>query len=177
MAIRPYPNDLISIYQLFDGTKITIRPIRPEDATIEQEFIQNLSQEAKYFRFMEYLQELSPSMLIRFTQIDYDRELALVAIDKKNGKEKNIGVARYIINADAENCEFAIVVADSWQRKGIGSRLMTSLVKVAQLKGLKKMTGIVFASNVHMLELVQRLGFSISNSEDPTIKIVTKPLS
>lgn len=177
MAIHPYPNDLISTYQLADGTNITIRPIRPEDANIEREFVRDLSNESKYLRFMEYFKELTPSMLIRFTQIDYDREMALIATYEKNAKETNIGVARYMINSNAENCEFALVVADAWQNKGIGSKLMTSLIEIAKSKGIKKMTGFVLTQNANMLELVERLGFSISASKNHTIKIVTKSLS
>ena len=79
MAIHPYPAHLLQTWRSADGHNITLRPIRPEDAAIEQDFVKNLSDESKYSRFMNTLQELSQSMLIRFTQIDYDREMALIA--------------------------------------------------------------------------------------------------
>ncbi len=82
MAIHPYPHELIQHYQLANGTNITIRPIRPEDADMEKDFVHRLSERTKYFRFMQSLQELTPEMLVRFTQIDYDREIAFVAISK-----------------------------------------------------------------------------------------------
>ena len=80
MAIYPYPTHLVSQWQLADGTDITIRPIRPEDAELEQEFVRDLSEESKYFRFMNSMQELTETMLVRFTQIDYSREMALIAV-------------------------------------------------------------------------------------------------
>ncbi|RDI36673.1 bifunctional acetate--CoA ligase family protein/GNAT family N-acetyltransferase [Aquicella lusitana] len=177
MAIHPYPHHLISRWQLADGTNITIRPIRPEDAEIEQAFVRSLSPQSKYFRFMEHLQELTQTMLVRFTQIDYDREMALIAAIHQDNKEKNIGVARYIINPDQESCEFALVVADAWQGKGIGSHLMTNLIEEAKMKGLKTMKGEILANNHNMLQLAESLGFTIQTRRDDTsIKIAIKTL-
>ena len=171
LAIHPYPAHLISQIQLADGTDITIRPIRPEDAEIEQEFIRNLSNEARYFRFMNSLHELSQPMLVRFTQIDYHDEMALIAVSLKEDNEKEIGVARYITNPDKKSCEFALVVSDQWQRKGIGHQLMHQLVEIARERGLEIMQGEILSNNFKMLELIQSLGFKVSNSmTDPSIK-------
>lgn len=176
LAIHPYPNYLATSYQLPDK-EIIIRPIRPEDAELEQEFTRNLSSESKYFRFMGYFREPSSMMLVRFTQIDYDREMALVAINKEDPKETIIGVARYITNPDKEKtAEFALVVADAWHKKGIGTALMKTLGRIAKSKNLKSLIGFVFADNVAMLELTKHLGFTISSSGDPTILIVAKEL-
>ncbi len=173
MAIHPYPTYLESNWQLPDGTTINIRPIRPEDADIEQTFVRALSEESKYFRFMDTLQELTPSMLVRFTQIDYDREMAFIAEVQQDGGELEVGVCRYISNPDGESCEFALVVADAWHHRGIGLKLMTTLIDVARSKGLKRMEGEVLAGNRAMLGLVERLGFSSKTSaEDPAIKEV-----
>lgn len=177
MAIHPYPAHLVTHWQLPDGTDITIRPIRPEDAAIEQEFVRHLSEETKYFRFMHAVQELSEPMLVRFTQLDYDRELALIAVTEENGREIEVGVCRYAINPDGESCEFALVVSDQWQHKAIGHRLMGSLIDAARSRGLKTMEGEVLANNHNMLKLVEPLGFTIASSrEDPSIKKVTKVL-
>jgi len=162
MAIYPYPSHLVSQWQLPDGVNITIRPIRPEDAEREQAFVRDLSDEAKYFRFMSTLHELSQAMLVRFTQIDYDREMALIAVTEEQSKEVEIGVCRYVINPDGETCEFALVVSDKWQHKAIGHKLMTSLIEIARHKGLKTMNGEVLASNGNMLKLVDTLGFVIT---------------
>jgi acetyltransferase len=177
MAIHPYPADLLDTWQLADGTDITIRPIRPEDAAIEQAFVRGLSPESKYFRFMHLLQELTPEMLVRFTQIDYDREMALIAVAERDGNEVELGVARYVTNPDGESCEFAVVVADAWHHRGIGSRLMTRLMEVAAARGLTTMEGEVLAENTGMLRMVKGLGFSARPSvEDRDIQVVTRPL-
>ncbi|HDP89896.1 MAG TPA: bifunctional acyl-CoA synthetase/GNAT family N-acetyltransferase [Thioalkalivibrio sp.] len=160
MAIHPYPYDLVHDWQLPDGTRITIRPIRPEDAEIERDFVRNLSEESRYFRFMQALHELTPKMLVRFTQIDYDEEMAFIAVTEVDGHEQELGVARYSINPDRESCEFALVVDDRWHHRGIGSQLMKSLMQAARSKGLRRMEGEVLASNRRMLELAEFLGFS-----------------
>jgi acetyltransferase len=177
MAIYPYPAHLISRWQLADGSNITIRPIRPEDAEIEQAFVRGLSEESRYFRFMNSVQELSTAMLVRFTQIDYSREMALIAVIAEQGKETEIGVARFAINPDANTCEFALVIADAMQGKGLGQKLMTALMDAARDKGLKIMQGEVLKTNAHMLKLMDRLEFSIKDSEeDSNIKNVSKML-
>jgi len=176
MAIYPYPTHLVSHWQLPDGTDITIRPIRPEDAKIEQDFVHNLSEEAKYFRFMHAVQELSDELLVRFTQIDYDREMALIAVTEQDGREVEIGVCRYAINPDGESCEFALVVSDEWQHKAVGHKLMGGLMDAARDKGLKTMEGEVLASNHNMLRLVATLGFSVADSEEDSVKKIVRAL-
>ncbi|MDX2504524.1 MAG: bifunctional acetate--CoA ligase family protein/GNAT family N-acetyltransferase [Gammaproteobacteria bacterium] len=177
MAIHPYPNHLVSLLQLSDGTNIKIRPIRPEDAAIEQSFVRELSPQSKYFRFMQGLNELTQQMLVRFTQLDYNRELALIAVLDHPDKETELGVARYVMNPDGKSCEFALVVADKWQHKGIGSHLMTVLINAAHQSGIKAMDGEILANNHNMLKLAKNLGFSVHTStDDPGLKAVTKQL-
>jgi acetyltransferase len=173
MAIHPYPSDLETHWQLPDGTDVTIRPIRPEDAEIEADFVRNLSDEAKYFRFMHAVHELTPEMLVRFTQIDYNREMALIAVTNEDGHEVEHGVVRYVTNPDQNSCEFALVVSDEFQGHGIGQRMLTRLMEVARSRGLDMMEGEVLANNRKMLELVESMGFQIQTSvDDPAIKYV-----
>jgi len=177
MAIHPYPAHLVTHFQLPDGTDVAVRPIRPEDAELEQNFMRNLSDEAKYFRFMQSLQELTPEMLVRFTQIDYHFEMALIATTEREGQEQQLGVARYVTNPDKTSCEFALVVSDQWQRKGIAHRLMYQLTEVARGRGLELMQGEVLANNHKMLDLVRSLNFQIQNDPaDPSIKHVSLAL-
>jgi acetyltransferase len=177
MAIYPYPTHLVSNWQLADGTHVLIRPLRPEDAALEQEFVRNLSEESRYFRFMDSVQELSESMLVRFTQIDYSREMALIAVKEEHGKEIELGVTRYAINPDGESCEFALVVADNMRGRGLGHKLMIVLMDTARSKGLKIMEGEVLNSNASMLKLMKRLDFTIeTNPDDDSIKTVRKAL-
>jgi acetyltransferase len=112
-------------------------------------------------------------MLARFTQIDYDREMAFVAVSAHDGGEHEIGVARYVSNPDGESCEFALVVANAWQHKGLGSSLMAALIDVARAKGLSRMEGEVLTENTKMLGLMQELGFSVRpNPHDATLRVV-----
>ncbi|MEW8459800.1 MAG: GNAT family N-acetyltransferase, partial [Candidatus Thiodiazotropha endolucinida] len=166
LAIHPYPVNLVNTTQLPNGTNIVIRPIRPEDADLEQTFTRQLSDEAKYFRFMSSIQELTPEMLTRFTQIDYHNEMALIAVTEDGNHEIELGVARYVINPDKKSCEFALVVSDQWQRQGIGHKLMHQLMEVARDRGMEKMEGEVLSNNFKMLDLMKSLYFHISTSPD-----------
>ena len=149
-----------------EGTDVTIRPIRPEDAEIEQDFIRNLSDEAKYFRFMHAVHELTPEMLVRFTQIDYDREMALIAVTEVDGHEVEHGVVRYVTNPDQNSCEFALVISDEFQGHGIGQRMLKRLMEIARSRGLDMMEGEVLTANHRMLDLVRSMDFQVQRSAD-----------
>ncbi|MEI7840771.1 MAG: GNAT family N-acetyltransferase [Methylococcaceae bacterium] len=161
MAIHPYPHELTQHYLAANGTSVTIRPVRPEDAKMETYFINRLSEKTKYFRFHQALQELTPEMLVRFTQIDYDREMAFVAVTDDPDLPNELGVGRYIVNPDGHSVEFAIVVADDCQRLGIGSKLMKTLMQTAKGKGMLSFEAEVLKDNEPTLEMVKKLGFSI----------------
>jgi acetyltransferase len=170
LAIHPYPAQLESLLSLPGGEKLVLRPIRPEDAELEQEFVERLTAQSRRLRFQSSLRSLTPSMLARFTQIDYDREMALVAITQEGGREREVGVCRYIRMPDGRSCEFAIVVADDWQGKGLGRRMMQRLIEVARERGLESMVGWILASNDEMLDLCRRLGFEDVPDDDPTTR-------
>ena len=174
LAIHPYPAHLVRRVQLNDGTDVLIRPIRPEDAESEARFVRELSDEAKYFRFMNTFQELSQEMLIRLTQIDYHNEMALIAMRMEDDVEgEQIGVARYATNVDKKSCEFALTVADNWQGRGVGQLLMKDLMSVARDRDLESIEGQVLANNKRMLKLMGTLGFAISGDpSDNAIKRV-----
>lgn len=166
MAIHPYPRELVQSNDLRDGTRITIRPIRPEDAIMEREFVNGLSERSRYLRFMYSLQEITPDQLSRFTQIDYDREMALVAVTGEPGKETQVGVARYSTLPDLVSCEFAIVIADDWQHRGVARRLMAALIEAARMRRYSRMEGTVLVENQRMLQFVKSLGFSVEPSSE-----------
>ena len=177
MAIHPYPSHLANRQQLADGTDLLIRPIRPEDSGIEQEFVRALSAESKYFRFMRALHELTPEMLMRFTQIDYDQEMALIAVVMDKDRELEVGVARYATLPDGKSCEYAIVVADAWRHRGIGFQLMSQLMDIARSRDLETMQSEVLAENNGMLALAASLGFTIKSGVDtPGIRLVSRRL-
>jgi acetyltransferase len=176
--MQPYPSHLVQRARLRDGSPVTLRPIRPEDEGIEQEFVRNLSDESRYFRFRDAVRELSPRMLSQLTCVDYDRHLALIAVTEHDGRELQVGVARYVASDDGRNCEFAIAIADDWQRKGLGSRLMSALMAAARERGVREMYGEVLAGNQKMLEFTARLGFRARlDAADPSVVRVERTLA
>ncbi|HEX7867551.1 MAG TPA: GNAT family N-acetyltransferase [Variovorax sp.] len=185
LAIMPYPARYRREWPMpgTGGGTYIVRPVHPNDAQMLQALVQGLSPESRWFRFVSRFHELPPSMLSRFTLIDYDREMALVAVVMERSvspdgtvleSERIVGVSRYVTNPDQTSCEFSLVVADEFSGKGIGSRLMESIIDVARDKGLSEIDGLVLANNPDMLKLVRRLGFSVKPfPEDPDFKLVT----
>lgn len=186
LSILPYPARYEQIWPLRDGGEYLVRPIRPDDAHMLQHMVKNLSQQSRYFRFVSQLAELPPAMLARFTLIDYDREMALVAVKQERiideegevqVNERLLGVSRYVTNPDRSTCEFALVVADDMAGQGLGARLMLSIMEVARDKGLEQIEGLVLTNNPNMLKLMRRLGFEIrSFPEDPEFRLVVHRL-
>lgn len=156
-----YPYHLVQHRVLFDGTPVTIRPIRQEDSGMEQEFVRHLSPDSRYYRFMGTLLELPPSKLKYFTDIDYERHMAFVATVTREGKEIEIGVARYVAAEKSDSCEFAITVDDAWQGTGVAGLLMIALQETARQRGIRTMEGLVLATNRQMLKFARQLGFKI----------------
>ena len=180
MAIHPYPARLVRTRQFEDGTQWTIRPIRPEDGQSLQDFIRGLSERSRYMRFVSMMRELTPRMVARYTQIDYHRELALVATtqvpnpeNRGHPREVIIGFAHYLRNADGRGAEYALVIGDDWQRRKLGGQLMEALIDAAREQGLEYIDGLVLANNRPMLTLMTRLGFTNDpDPEDPSMRRV-----
>jgi len=186
LAILPYPNRYEQLWPLRGGGEVNVRPIHPDDALMLQDLVQNLSPESRYFRFASAMTELPPSMLARFTLIDYDREMALVAVQKTRSvgadgevseTERIVGVSRYVTNPDQTSCEFSLLVADDFNGRGLGSRLMERIMDVAREKGLAEIEGLVLTNNGGMLKLMRGLGFTVKPfPEDPDFRLVTHAL-
>ena len=185
LAIMPYPPGLTRETVLRDGRRVLLRPIRPDDAERLQRFMGRLSDQSRYFRFISTMRELPQKMLARYTQIDYDREMAIVAValpgeggtSSATGADEIVGVARYLLYPDRETSEYALAVADAYQGQGLGSTLMTAINAVGKARGLRRTEGYVLAQNEGMLRLMQRLGFVVDpDPEDPAMRIVWKSL-
>lgn len=179
LAIHPYPAHLESVEVLRSGQSLHVRPIRPEDATLELAFAERMSERSYYMRFFSAGRGLTPVMLARLTQVDYDRELALIALAQDaDGAECIVGVSRFSANPDAESCEFAVTLDDQWNGRGVASLLMRRLMQVARDAGYTHMTGSVLPENFSMLKLAARLGFQREKDpEDPTVVKVVCSLS
>ncbi len=160
LVISPYPNQYESQIAIEGEEPILIRPIRPEDAPLLEALFDTLSSKSIYFRFFSPMKKIPPQMLARFTQIDYDREVALVAVQSFQDAEKMLGVARIIPEYDGKNAEFAIIVGDRWHGKGIGAQLLKRCLALAWMRNIEQVSGLVMTDNVNMLALGRKLGFS-----------------
>ena len=165
LSVSPYPAQYESRVQLADIGELLIRPIRPDDAQLLVEMFETLSPQSIYYRFFSPMKQLSPTMLARFTQIDYDREIALVAILESGPSEKMLGAARVILQHNMKASEFAVLVGDPWHGKGIGAHLLSACLTIARDRQFKVIWGTVLAENKGMLALGRKLGFTIKRGD------------
>ncbi len=161
LIISPYPTRYIQPWLCRDGRSVLLRPIRPEDEPLEHELIAGLSPESSRFRFFYIIKDISHDMLSRFCNIDYGREIAIIAESVSRGKRRNVGVGRLVTQPGAEIGEFATLVADDFQDVGLGHKLTDMLIGIAQEKGLKSMYGVILKDNTRMVGLARSLGFTI----------------
>lgn len=166
LAISPYPSRYESYTTIQNGIKLFIRPIRPEDAPIFETFFESLSARSIYYRFFSTIKKLSREMLARYTQIDYDRQIALVAINEDEAGEKMLGVARIIRESDPEKAEFSVLVRDEYQGLGIGAELLSRCLNIAREQNIEKIWGIVLPENTQMIKLGRKLNFEITRDKD-----------
>ncbi|MDH0747181.1 GNAT family N-acetyltransferase [Pseudomonas sp. GD03842] len=144
---------------LNDGSHVLIRPLEAKDRDREFAFIKGLSPESRHFRFLGTIKEPSDSMLNQLMDVDYHQRMAYVALFMEGGQLQEIGVARYAAAPGDRTCESAVVVADRWQNKGLGKRLMDHLIDAAKANGFECMISIDSAANAHMRRLADCLGF------------------
>lgn len=173
-----YPGHLVNCWRLADGRAVTVRPIRPDDGPLEQDFVRSLSARARYYRFFNAISELSPAVLDRLTHVDYRRQMTLIAVIDGGDRETQIGVAQYVTEADSDACEFAVVIHDAWQHMGLATLLIESLIRCARAAGFASIEGEVIGDNYAMLNLARSLGFSVRmNADDARLVRVRKVLS
>ena len=153
-----------------DGAVITIRPICAADLALEQEFVNGLSAPTGYQRLMS-TRRPSLEELRRFTDIDYEREMALIATTPVQGGERQIGVVRYVKESATGDAEFAIVLSDDWQARGLGTRLLASLLVAAKNHGVRRLVATTLSENDRMLALGRKLGFKVAT--DPGSAMIT----
>lgn len=154
---------------------MTLRPLRPEDRDIELAFVSGLSPETRGNRLLGGAKAITREYIESLVTVDYSRDMALAATTMLGG-ETLLGVARYVLDADNESAEFAIVVADSWQGRGIGTRLLRKLIDVARRRGLKRLYGDVLGMNRPMLDFVRKLNFTLGRHDDPTLTRASQDL-
>lgn len=160
-----------------DGCLVTIRPIRPADLELEKEFVHCLSANTGYQRLMS---SRTPSIeeLKRFTDVDPAREVALIAVTTVQGAERQIGVVRFVNDPISGDAEFAIVLSDAWQQRGLGTKLLDKLIVAAKDFGVHRLVGITLTTNVAMIALARKSGFKIAGDpRDGSVTNMTLELS
>ncbi len=166
----PVPEDLTESWQVIHGYSISVRPLRRSDVDIESAFVEGLSRESRYNRLLGGAINISRSYIEQLINVDYSRDMALAAVTMTEDSEVLIGVARYVQEAGAgpgpSPAEFAIVVADAWQGRGIGKHMMTKLIEVARIRCLPALYGEILATNHGMLMMMKSLGFVIGRHPD-----------
>ena len=170
LVISPYPKQYVYNIKVKGGLDVTIRPIKPEDEPLEKEMFTNLSKETQYFRFFGYIKDITHEMLVRYTHIDYEREMALMAEIEEEGKKKMIGVVRIVKDKDNQSAEFAIVVADPWQGLGLGSKLMDLILDISKKDGLKSIYAVVLKENETMVQMFKKRGFVLKSMDITTYR-------
>jgi GNAT superfamily N-acetyltransferase len=147
------------IEALNNGTHVLIRPLHPQDRQLEFQFIGQLSAESFRTRFFGVIGPADVSLLDQMMDVDYRTRSAYIAMIHENGLLREVGISRYAVAADAQQCDCAVVVADRWQRQGVGTLLMQHLIVAARQNGFKKMMSVHQSNNFGMHRLARSLGF------------------
>ncbi len=174
LAIRPYPDELIEQAKLADGTLVTLRPIKPEDEPLWHELLAGCSSDSLWERFRYSFKTDTHEAAVRFCFVDYDRELTAVAEANIDGKKKLLGVARLVNEAGTHRGEFAVLVGEPWQGKGLGNLLTRYCVVHADRIQVREIFGVTGRTNSRMLHLFRRSGFDLGPGSDPTLVLATK---
>ncbi|MGE4063237.1 MAG: GNAT family N-acetyltransferase [Rhodospirillaceae bacterium] len=171
LIISPYPREFERTLTRSLGPPLHVRPLQPQDTRLVEEFIRRLSPEDRRFRFFAALRGLDHALAARLCQLDYDRELALIATLTPAGKDI-VGIARFHADPDNTEAEFAIAVRTDLQKQGIGFALLTYLSELAAARGIQRLWGVVLPDNAQMLGLAKALGMQLTSSSlDNTVRV------
>ncbi|MGB8656605.1 MAG: GNAT family N-acetyltransferase [Candidatus Zixiibacteriota bacterium] len=177
LALRPYPEEYVRAARLSDGTMVTLRPIKPEDEPLWFELLGSCSRESIYQRFRYFFHWEAHEVATRYCFIDYDREIAMVAELEKDGLRKLLGVGRLIADPDHETVEYAILVSDAWQNRGLGGLLTDYCLEIAKHWGLKRIVAQTNSDNPRMVAVFSKRGFEIIPDSSGSVVEVVKTLT
>jgi acetyltransferase len=169
LVISPYPKKYELIWHLKDGREILFRPIKPEDEPLWLEMFQSFSEDSIRYRFFQLLKETPHEVRVRYCNIDYDREIAIVPIIKEEGTPRILGVGRLTIEPDGKTGEIAFIVRDKWQGLGLGAKLVDYVIEIAAEKGIKRIVAIIMRQNHKAINLVEKMGFKVKKQDDDTV--------
>jgi len=170
LVIVPYPKKYSGSLTLKDGTAVALRPVKPEDEPLLCDLFKSFSDETMRFRFFQVIKELSHEMLTRYCNIDYNREIAIVAEIEESDKRRIIGVARLILQPDGKSGEFAVAVGDQWQGIGLGSKLVDYIIEIGKDMKLETIGGDILSANLRMLGLCTKKGFRTEPVDEEIVK-------
>ena len=165
LVISPYPKKYETLWKLRDGRTVILRPIKPEDEPLWLEMFKNFSEESIRYRFFEVIKDTPHEVRVRYCNIDYDREIGIVAELNEGGIRKILGVVRLVIEPDGKTGEVAIIVADPWQGLGLGTKMMDYMIEVCKDKGLETIYGVMLPDNYRAINLMKKMGFNIKYEE------------
>lgn len=160
------PREAHDVWRLKDGSTVMLRAVRPDDGEKIQDLVQGLSIQSRYRRFFSPIRRLMPTMLNRFIGADPMQAITLLAVVQDSGEEISVGMAQYVAEPYPERCEFAVVVSDAWQRRGIATRLIQNLICLARTAGIERFEGDVLAENEPMRRMLTGMGFTINPHPD-----------
>jgi acetyltransferase len=172
LVITPYPRKHEKVWKLKDGRSILLRPIKPEDEPMWLEMFRSFSEETIRYRFFQVLKDTPHEIRVRYCNIDYDREVAIVAEMTENGKRRLLGVSRVGLEPDAKTGEIAFVVADPWQGLGLGTKMVDHTIDVCKEMKVESLYAIMLRENVRAISLMKKMGFEVRYLEDGTAKAV-----
>ncbi len=172
LVITPYPNQYIRPWWCKDGRQVLLRPVRPEDENMERDAYERLSEESKRLRYFSPFGKATHEMLTRFCNIDYDREMVIIAENNENDTKRSVGNAWLMVQADGRNAEFSVLVAEDFRGVGLGLKFVDMLIGISRDKGLEMIYGLVLKDNFRMISLAKRLGFEVHNYDSDQLKLV-----
>lgn len=174
LVITPYPMRYVTRWHLRDGSEVLLRPIKPEDEPLEHEMFTSLSEASLRERFYQSIKTITHEMHVRFCNIDYDREMSIVAEIRENGKRRIIGIGSYMIEPDGRSCEFSVLVHDDYQGHGLASKLVDIVIGIADEKGLEEFFGYIEPKNRKMVNLTAKLGMIPEKTPYDLVKMSLK---
>ncbi|MGB9959632.1 MAG: acetate--CoA ligase alpha subunit [Candidatus Bathyarchaeales archaeon] len=170
LVISPYPKKYETLWKLRDGRTVLLRPIKPEDEPLWLEMFQNFSEESIRYRFFQIIKDTPHEVRVRYCNIDYDREIAIVAELNEEGRRRILGVARVSLEPDKKRGEIAFIVADPWQGLGLGTKMVDYVIEIARDMGVETLYAIMLPDNRQAINLTKKMGFTLQYQEDGTVK-------
>jgi acetyltransferase len=172
LVITPYPKKYETMWTLRDGRTVVLRPIKPEDEPLWLEMFQNFSEQSIRYRFFQIIKDTPHETRVRYCNIDYDREIAIVPELTENGRKKILGVTRVSIEPDGKKGEIAFIVADPWQTLGLGTKMVDYVLEICKDMKLETVYAMMLSDNYRAISLMKKMGFTTEYSDDGTVKAI-----